>query len=150
MLIIKDISFIDTFILLTNKFLIMNVKNFVVGGIVGGIVDYLLGWLLYGMLFMDYFGGKEPANMLFIFLGCMSFGFFISYIFTRWASITTAPTGLKAGAVIALFCGLQSNFFGHSMEVAPNYEHIGVDIAIMVVMGSLVGAVVAIVNGKMK
>ncbi|MGC4041772.1 MAG: hypothetical protein QM710_13550 [Flavobacterium sp.] len=128
----------------------MNAKNFIVGGIVGGIVDYLLGWLFYGILFMDALGGKEPVNMLFIFLGCLSFGFLVSYIFTRWAHITTATTGLKAGAVLGLFSGLQSNFFGNSMEAVPNYQHIALDMAIMIVMGALVGVAVGLVNGKMK
>lgn len=128
----------------------MNVKNFLVGGIVGGIVDYLLGWLFYGILFMDAFGGKEPENMLFIFLGCMSFGFLISFVFTRWAHITTATTGLKGGVVMGLFAGLQSNFFSNSMNANPDYQLIALDMAIMIVMGALVGAAIGIVNGKMK
>jgi len=128
----------------------MNAKNFIIGGIAGGIVDYLLGWLFYGILFMDFFGGGQPENMLFIVLGCMSFGFFVSYIFTKWAHITTATTGLKAGAVLGLFEGLQSNFFNHSMEAAPNYQHIALDMAIMIVMGAFVGMVIAMVHGKLK
>lgn len=128
----------------------MNVKNFIVGGIVGGIADYLLGWLFYGILFKENFGGKDPENMLFIALGCMTFGFFISYIFTKWAQISTWATGLKAGAVIGLFCGLQSNFFSNSMNATPDYQIIGLDMAIMIVMGAIVGAVVGAVNGMMK
>lgn len=128
----------------------MNVKNFLVAGIVGGIVDFLLGWLLYGMLFKDNFGGKDPENMVFIFLGCMSFGFLISYVFTNWSHTTAASAGLKGGAVLGLFAGLQSNFFGNAMNATPDYQLIGLDLAIMIVMGALVGAAVAMVNGKMK
>lgn len=135
--------------MLTNKFIIMNVKNFIVAGIVGGIVDWLLGWLFYGMIFKDSFP-EQPSNMLFITLGCLTFGFFMSYIFTRWAQITTGATGLKAGAVIGILMGLQSNFFSWAMKPEPNYQLMALDLGIMIVMGAIVGSVVGTVNGKMK
>lgn len=130
----------------------MNVKNFVVGGIVGGIVDFLLGWLLWGKLFKDFFPTEDESqmNMLFIFLGCMTFGFFISYIFSQWASISTAVGGAKAGAIIALFLGLYVNFFGHSMELEPPTQMIVIDLVLMLICGTVVGAVIGLINGKMK
>lgn len=129
----------------------MNVKNFIVGGIVGGIVDYLLGWLLWGILFKDMFPGDESQmNMLFIFLGCMSFGFFMSFVFTQWASISTAVGGAKGGAIFSLFLALFSNFFGHSMELNPDMKMILTDIALMIFSGAVVGAVIGFINGKMK
>lgn len=128
----------------------MNVKNFIVGGIIGGIVDYLLGWLFYGIVFNENFGGKQPENMMFIALGSLTFGMFVSYIFVRWAHISTLATGLQAGAVIALFSALLNIFFGNAMEVNPNYQLLSLDLGIMLVMGACVGAVVAMVNGKMK
>lgn len=128
----------------------MNVKNFLVAGIVGGIVDWLLGWLFYGTLFMDQFKHEQPSNMLFITLGCLTFGFFISYIFSRWAHISTAATGLKAGAAISLIMSLQYNFFKYAVTTEPNYQLFALDLAIMIVMGAIVGATVGLVNGKMK
>jgi hypothetical protein len=128
----------------------MNVKNFLVAGIVGGIVDWLLGWLFYGKLFIDNFGGKDPENMLFITLGCLTYGLFMSYVFVRWAGIKTATTGLKAGAIFGLLTGLQNNFFSNSMNTTPDYQLIALDLGIMVVMSCIVGAVIGFVNGKMK
>lgn len=128
----------------------MNVKNFVVGGIVGGIVNFLLGWLFYGELFAEYFGGGHPENMPFIALGCLTFGFFVSYIFTHWAQISTLATGAKAGAIIGFFVGLHGNFFMNAMNQTPNYKLIGLDMVIMIVMSAIVGALVGLVNGKMK
>nr|WP_315176982.1 hypothetical protein [uncultured Flavobacterium sp.] len=128
----------------------MNVKNFLVSGIVGGIVEFLLGWLFYGILFKNSFPTNGNENMLFIFLGCMIFGFFVSYIFTKWAGISNVATGLKAGAVIGLFMSLYSNFFMNSMTAEVNYQTMGLDVAITVVMAALVGAVIALVNGKLK
>ncbi|MDI6031492.1 hypothetical protein QLS91_00255 [Flavobacterium sp. LB2P84] len=128
----------------------MNVKFFLVSGIVGGIVQFLLGWLFYGILFKNSFPSDGNENMLFIFLGCMTFGFFVSYIFTKWAGISNAATGLKAGAVIGLFMSLYSNFFMNSMTSEINYQTMGLDIVITIVMAALVGAVIALVNGKLK
>jgi hypothetical protein len=129
----------------------MNVKNFIVGGIVGGIVDYLLGWLLWGILFKDSFPADESQmNMLFIFLGCMTFGFFMSFIFTRWAHISNAMTGAKAGAVISLFVSLFHNFFMNEMELEPDLKKMALDIGLMLVSGAIVGAAIAFVNSKMK
>ncbi|MDI5949452.1 hypothetical protein [Flavobacterium yafengii] len=128
----------------------MNVKFFLVSGIVGGIVQFLLGWLFYGILFKNSFPSDGNENMLFIFLGCMTFGFFVSYIFTKWAGISNAATGLKAGAVIGLFMSLYSNFFMNSMTSEINYQTMGLDIVITIVMAALVGAVIALVNGKIK
>jgi hypothetical protein len=128
----------------------MNVKNFLVSGIVGGIVEFLLGWLFYGILFKNSFPTNGNENMLFIFLGCMTFGFFVSYIFTKWAGISNIATGLKAGAVIGLFMSLYSNFFMNSMTAEINYQTMGLDVVITVVMAALVGAVIALVNGKLK
>lgn len=128
----------------------MNAKNFLISGIVGGIVDFLLGWLFYGILFKDTFPTEGKENMLFIFLGCMTFGLFLAYIFTKWAGITTLTTGLQAGAIIGLFIGVYSNFFMNSMTETPNLQTMGIDIAITMVMSAVVGATVALVYGKMK
>jgi hypothetical protein len=128
----------------------MNVKNFFIAGLVGGIVDFLLGYLFYGFLFKDNFSSSGTENMTFIFLGCMTFGFFVSYIFTVWAGISNAVTGLKAGAIIGLFLGLYSNFFMNSMNHNPNYNLMALDMGIMIVMSALVGAAIALVIGKLK
>lgn len=126
----------------------MKIKNFLIAGIVGGIIDFLIGWLLYGILFRNQFPEEMP-NMLFIFLGCMTFGFFVSYIFTKWASIKNFVAGMKAGAVISIFIALWSNFFMRSNSIQVDYKNMFLDIVISLVMGVIVGASVALVNGKL-
>ena len=127
----------------------MNAKNFIVGGIVGGIVDFLLGWVFYGMLFTSIYPENENTKLEFIFLGCMTFGFLISLIFTKWAGITSLMSGLKAGAVIGLLYGLSMNFFMYSSQPV-NYQLLGLDTIVNVLMGAGVGAIVALVLGKLK
>jgi len=127
----------------------MNVKNFLVSGTVGGIVNFLLGWVFYGMLFPNIYPEDEEMNLAFTFLGCLTSGLFVAYIFAKWASITTPLTGLKAGAIIGFFTSLSMNFFLYSNKAA-NYQNIVLDVAISVVIGAIVGATVALILGKMK
>lgn len=129
----------------------MKTKNFVVSGIVGGIVDFLLGWLFYGIIFIDTFPQpEESANtMLFIFLGCLTFGLFVAYIYTKWAQITTALTGAKAGAIIGLFIGLFFNFFNLAMNASATMELAALDVLISIAMTSIIGSAIGAVNGKL-
>ncbi|HEY0091943.1 MAG TPA: hypothetical protein VGB43_05590 [Flavobacterium sp.] len=126
----------------------MNAKKFLLGGIAGGITDFLLGWLFYGMLFREYFGGKEP-NIVLIFCGCMAFGFLISYIWVRWANLVTFTGGLQAGAVIGLIMGIMNNCFMWSMQNPVEYEKFAMDVVICLIIGAIVGGVVAAVNGAL-
>jgi hypothetical protein len=127
----------------------MNVKNFLISGIVGGLVDFFLGWVLYGMLFKDIYPQNENMNLMFIFLGCMTFGLFIAYIYSKWAHITNPVTGMKAGATIGIFSSLSMNFFMYSgMEV--NYQNMALDIAISTFIGAIMGAAVALTSSKLK
>lgn len=127
----------------------MNLKNFIVGGIAGGIVNFLLGWLLYGILFSSLFPQSGNENMTFIFLGCMSFGFLMATVITLGA-IEKCVSGIKAGVLIGLFIGLYSNFFMNVTNPTVDYNLMLIDVAITMVIAIMVGATVAVVNGKMK
>ena len=131
----------------------MNVKNFIIGGIVGGIVDFLLGWVVYGMLLKDTFPKPEGAgaeNMLFIFLGCMSFGFLISWVFSQGEGVSNVMSGVKIAIGIALFMGLCTHFFMNMYAETIDCKLMAIDIVASFVLASGVGAAVAMVNGKMK
>ncbi|MFV7236692.1 hypothetical protein [Flavobacterium sp. ZB4R12] len=127
-------------------------KNFLVSGIVGGIIYFLLGWLFYGILFKDAFPSNGNENYVMIFLGCLTFGLFTAYIFTKWAGISNWITGFGAGAILGLFMAFYMNFFANSMKLTHeiNIQIMALDIAITVVMSALAGSVIALVNGKLK
>ena len=130
----------------------MNVKNFVISGIAGGFIEFILGWLFYGILFKDSFPSNGTENMLLIFLGCMTFGFLLSYIFIKWAHISNWKTGLSSGAIIGLFIALYFSFFANSMKTIDelNIQLMALDTAITVVMSAIVGSTIAFVSGKLK
>ena len=130
----------------------MNAKNFLVSGVVGGIVNFLLGWLFYGIIFAAQFPVTGEMNMTMIVLGSLVGGLFVAYIFAKWAHISNWKTGLQAGAVIGLFLGLYYDFFYNAMKANANidWQNMGLDILITIVMTALTGAVIAIMVDKMK
>lgn len=130
----------------------MNVKNFIVGGIVGGITHFLLGWLLYGMLLKDFFPKPEGTeeNIAFIFLGCMFFGFMLSFVFSQGEGINKCVPGVKLALGIGLFVALSMSFFNAMYSTTINWELIAVDVLVSIVIASIDGAVIAVTNGKLK
>ena len=131
----------------------MNVKNFIVGGIVGGIVDFLLGWLIWGILLKDIFpkpDGAGAQNLMFIFLGCMAFGFLISYVFSQGQGISNITAGVKMAIGIALFMSVSNNFFMNMYKETLDIKLMAIDILASMVIATGVGAAVAYVNSKMK
>ena len=124
----------------------MKTSNFIAGTIVGAIVYYLLGGLAYGVLFTDLY--PQGGNMTFIMLGCLFFAALLTYIFTKWANISTWLTGAKAGAAIGLFYALSMNFFMYASR-EPNYQNIATDVVVNVVTAAITGAVIGLVLGMM-
>lgn len=127
----------------------MNVKSFILSSLIGGVVYFLLGWLFYGFLFTEIYPSSDSQNLLFVFLGCLFFAILLAYIFLQWASISTAASGAKAGAFLSLLIGLSNNFFMYSNK-AMNLTSFLTDVAIMMVIGAVVGAIVALVINNTK
>lgn len=127
----------------------MNLKNFIIGGIVGGIADFILGGLFYQVVFPTLYPPTPDMKMSFIAMGCMTFGFLVSYIFNKWAGITTFASGAMAGAIIGLFYGLSMNFFMYS-GMPLNIQNFATDAVVNILMGAGVGGAVGFVLGKLK
>ena len=127
----------------------MNLKNFIIGGIVGGIADFILGGLFYQVVFPTLYPPTPEMKMSFIAMGCLTFGFLISYIFNKWAGITTFASGAMAGAIIGFFYGLSMNFFMYS-GMSLNVQNFATDTVVNILMGAGVGGAVGFVLGKLK
>ena len=129
----------------------MKAKTFLVAGIVGGIVTWLLGWLSYGIILADFFPQPEVSTktILFILLGCLTFGLFLSYLYNRWAQISTAETGARAGAFIGLFLSMLYNFFKMATQQEITSEMFATDLGITIILTAITGSVIGGINGKM-
>lgn len=129
----------------------MNAKNVLVSGVVGGIVNFFLGWVFYAMLFKDFFpqSNEEDMDLTMIFLGCLVYGLFMAYVFVKWATISLAKTGALAGAIFGFFYALSVNLFMASSGEL-DVQVMLLDVAITIVMSAIIGAVIAVINGKLK
>ena len=130
--------------------------KFILAGLAGGVVDFLLGWLVYGLLLMKFFEAntthyvglaKEMPLMWLLIPSCLVMGFFLAFIFSRWANISTWKDGFIGGLIIGLFLTVMYDLSFMSM-----YNLFGVNLAIVdVIAGGIVygltGAVVGWILG---
>lgn len=122
----------------------------------GGLVNFMLGGLCYMVILASYFAAnngadavKDPPDMVFIVLGCLSYGLLLAVIFDKWAGIKTFVTGAQAGALIGLLSGLAINFwklgdshFFNSLTPAL------VDTLVIAVMAAGTGGVIGWILGR--
>ena len=59
----------------------MSAKNLIISSVVGSLVYFLLGWVFYGMLFTNIYPPSDDQNMVFVYLGCLTFCVLVSYVF---------------------------------------------------------------------
>ena len=95
----------------------MDTKKFLTGTVVGGITHFILGYVFYGVLLSGFFESnagsatgvaRTPDELIWwaLVLASLSFAALITYIFLKWAHISTFTSGLRSGAVIGLLVGL--------------------------------------------
>ncbi|MDZ4747411.1 MAG: hypothetical protein SH808_02925 [Saprospiraceae bacterium] len=129
----------------------MNTKM-LVAGLMGGVGFFLLGWILYGMLLMDTMASysnaacmraEEDMNMPLLVVGNLIQGFFVAYIFSNWASISTFATGLQRGAFIGFLISLAMNCIWYATStVMTDFTGAIIDIIVVTVMWGIVGGIV--------
>lgn len=136
----------------------MNTQKFLVSGIVGGIVSFFGGYLIYGLLLADFFSKNAgtatnvmrlPEEMIWwaMMLGSICMGLLLSYIFNRWANITSLGAGASAGFVIGLLMTAGFDLLMYGNSNLSNLTATCVDIVCGGVMGAITGAAVGMMNG---
>ncbi len=133
----------------------MDTKKFLTGTFVGGITFFLLGYLFYGLLFMDYFNGNlgsatgvyKTDDLIWwsLLLGNFAGGGLLTYIFLKWAHISTFKSGLRAGAVIGLLMSLSWDLIGYATSNILNLQASLMDVVISTVMTAVAGAAIGAV-----
>ena len=129
----------------------MKTKNFVISGLIGGIVIFLLDGLFYNVIFKDYFPSTDVNDytLLYILIGELIYGLFVSYIFIKWAQIKLFRVGAKAGALIGLFLALYISFFHLALMADATVTVAAIDTGIMILTSAVMGGLIGVVNGKL-
>ncbi|MES2006203.1 MAG: hypothetical protein V4450_16920 [Bacteroidota bacterium] len=139
----------------------MNTQKFLVSGIIGGIVSFFAGYLIYGLLLMDFFTKnagtatnvmRAPGDMIWwaMILGSVFMGLMLSYIFNRWANITSLGAGASAGFMISLLMTAGFDLLMYGNSNISNLTATVTDIVCGGVMGAITGAAVGFMNGMGK
>ena len=133
----------------------MDTKKFLTGTVVGGIAYFILGYLFYAVLFGDFFaansggatGVDKTENMVWwsLILGNLVGAALLTYIFLKWAHISTFKSGLRAGAVIGLLMGLSFDLVMYATSYLLNLQAALMDAVIYTVMTALVGGAIGAV-----
>ena len=133
----------------------MNSKM-LIGGVLGGVAFFLLGYLFYGLLLADTLAGctscqRPMAEINFVCLGIgnLFVGLAISYIFSKWATISTFMGGAIAGATLGLLFGIGWD----SIVYATSTMYSGMTcliygLIVEVVMWGIVGGIIGLWMGR--
>jgi hypothetical protein len=133
--------------------------NFILAGLAGGIVNFFLGWLIYGVLLTGFMQNNvihydglmnEMPTMYLLIISNLVAGFFLAFIFDRWAKISTLKGGFKGGLIIGLFISFMMDLsFSASMNLY-NAKATIVDIIAFTILFAFMGASVGWVLGYKK
>lgn len=136
----------------------MDTTKFLLGTIGGAITALILGYLLYGMLLMGFFEsnlgtatgvmkGTDELNWLWMIIGHLFAGAFISYIFLKWANISTFSGGASAGAIIGFLMAGSYDLIGYATTNVYNLTAALADIVVTAIIVAITGGVVGLILG---
>jgi uncharacterized membrane protein YqhA len=131
----------------------MNTNKLLVGTLIGGVAFFLLGWVLYGMVFgktlaelMPNMAAIQRPNMEYdmvaMVVANLALGFFLAYIFEKWASIRSFMGGLVAGATLFFVIAFAYDSIWHATTTVGSWGGTVLDAVISAVQGGLAGGVI--------
>ncbi len=133
----------------------MNTQKFLIGTITGGVVFFFLGFLFYAILLDSFFvanagsaTGVAKTNMAYwpLILGNLATGALFTYIFQKWANISTFATGARSGALIGLLMALGYDLVMYDTSNIMNLTGSLVDIVVFTVMSAIAGGFIGLVS----
>lgn len=136
----------------------MDTKKFLFGTLAGGIAFFLLGYLFYGLVLMNFYSAHagsatgvsksmEEMGWGALILGNFAFGALLTYIFLKWANITTFVSGASGGSVIGLLMGLSYNLTSFGTTNIMDLTAALTDVVVSCLMTAIVGGIVGLVLG---
>lgn len=137
----------------------MSTNKILIAGLVAGIVAFFLGWIVWGMLLAGMSDtmsgtatgvsrGEDEMIWWALIVGNLFFGLLYAYIFGRWANISTAATGAKAAAMIALIMSVSWDLTMYATTNLMSLNGVIIDIIASTVVSAVIGAVAAWMLGR--
>jgi hypothetical protein len=135
----------------------MNTNKFIMGTLAGGITFFLAGFVIYGIALMSFFEahagsatGVAKADMVWwaLILGNMASAGLLSYIFLKWANISSFGSGASAAAIIGFFMSLSYEMINFAttnvMDMTGAIAEVIVSVVYFAIGGGVIGAVLGI------
>lgn len=132
----------------------MNTNKFIMGTLAGGITFFLVGFIIYGLALMSFFEahagsatGVAKADMVWwaLILGNMGSAALLSYIFLKWANISSFGSGASAAAIIGFFMSLSHEMINFAttnvMDMTGACAEVIVSVVYFAIGGGVIGAV---------
>ncbi len=132
----------------------MDTKKFLTGTLVGGIVFFFVGYLFYGMALESFFtehssgvGMRTMEEMVWwaLILGNMAQAALLTYIFLKWANISSFGSGASAAATVGFLTALGMNMIRfattNSFDLTASLTDVGVVTVLTAIGGGAIGAV---------
>lgn len=142
------------------KLLIMDIKKLLIGGILAGILFFLLGWLAYANLFANFFAAHpgsagnlmradKDLQFLYLVIGNLSLGFALAFILVK-SNVSSMASGLVTAGIVGLLFGVGKETIMYATSTVISKTAMAADVAIIIAMWAIGGAVVGAVLGMGK
>jgi len=139
----------------------METKKFLLGAVAGGIAFFFLGFLIYGVALEGFYQSHsgsatgamksmEDMSWWALIIGNLSFGALLSYVFLKWANISTFGSGATGGAMIGFFVALSYDMTSFATTNMMDLTGSLADVAVGTVMSAIAGGCVGAVLGMGK
>lgn len=139
----------------------MDTKKFLMGTVVGGIAFFFLGYLIYGMALTDFMaahvgsatGVQRPMEEMVwwsLLLGNFLGGAFLTYVFLKWANVSSFGGGLSTGATLGFFLAATFDFTMFATSNVVDLTGVITDVIAYSVMSGISGGVIGMVLGMGK
>jgi hypothetical protein len=139
----------------------MDTKKFVMGTFAGGVAFFFIGYAIYGVALEGFFtehiascAGKpmEEMNWGALILGNVSSGALLTYIFLKWANVSSFGAGATAGATIGFFIALSMNMVrfatSNMIDLTGALGDTGAYTVLAAISGGIIGAVLGMGSKK--
>ena len=137
----------------------MNTNKLIVASLLGGVTYFFMGWLVYGIVLRPLTAmpseiasvvefPEEEFKMSLMILSCIVYSGLLSYIFLKWAGISTFISGAKAGATIGVLISLSVGLSMASMYRISTIETTLFNGVGELVCSAIVGGVIGWVLGR--
>lgn len=139
----------------------MDAKKFLIGTLVGGVAFFFLGYLLYGLALAGFFAGHagaasgemktmEEIVWWSLIAGNIASGALLTYIFLKWANVSTFSSGLSAGGAVGFLASLSMDLIryatSNSLDLTGSLADVAVGTVMSAVAGGIIGAALGMGN----